>query len=181
MVTIEKPLSPKKVAFVEAFIQTRNATQAALAAGYSKASARSRGCALLKDPRVRDLLQSMPPAELKLSPEAYYTREKAAQQYDIAFYGAIEDRKWLEAKEIVDAKVRLFGLAEEPAEGGSPSVQNNILNLVGDDELYDLLKRKREAGNGIDIDSIGHEVGVGVAKAKPQDHRQAEPTAAAGS
>lgn len=177
----EKPPSAKMRAFVEAFMRTGNATQSALAAGWSKASARARGCEMLKDPRVKALLQSTPP--IPICPEAFFTREKAVAQYDQAFNGAIEDRHWAIAKEIVDAKVRLYGLVIEPPEadaGTAPtSVQNNILNLVGDDELYDLLKRKREAGNGIDTDSIGHQVGIGLAKAKPQDYRQAEPTAAA--
>lgn len=49
-------ISPQQMEFIEAYLIERNATQAALKAGYSKASAHSSGCELLKLPKIRDEL-----------------------------------------------------------------------------------------------------------------------------
>lgn len=44
--------------FVEEYAKDRNGTQAAIRAGYSPASAEQQACALLSDPRVRELVEA---------------------------------------------------------------------------------------------------------------------------
>ena len=177
MIPPEKPLNQRAIAFVTAFMKCGNATKAALEAGFSKKSARTGGCTLLKDPRVKSLLQSQPP--VTISEEAYYGRKKAIDEYEEARQLAIKQGNVDGAIAAVDAKVRLYGLVLEPKPAPEPGavVNNNIYSLGSDDELYDLLKRKREAGNGIDTEAIGHNV-AGMAKAVSQDHRQAVKTTA---
>lgn len=53
---MDKDLTPKQRAFVTEYMRDRNATQAALRAGYSKNVAGSVGCNLLKHPVVAKLI-----------------------------------------------------------------------------------------------------------------------------
>lgn len=48
-------MTPRQRAFVDAY--AGNATEAAIAAGYSPKSARSHGCRLMKDPRIREAIE----------------------------------------------------------------------------------------------------------------------------
>jgi len=48
-----KPLNPKQQIFVAEYIKSKNATQAAIAAGYSKKNARFNGSQLLTNPNIR--------------------------------------------------------------------------------------------------------------------------------
>lgn len=175
--------SPERVRlFVEEYCKSLNAVKAALAAGYAPTTARAKGNLILKDPRTQALLASRPAA--RLSGQAAYSRDQAAEQYDRIFEGALADQCWDKAKEVVDAKVALYGLAAAPPAADPAAVQpnltqNNIYNIAGDDELYELLTRMREAGHGIDTESIGHEV-AGLAEAKSKDRGQAKPASAAG-
>jgi phage terminase small subunit len=54
-------LTPKQQAFVQAFIRTRNASEAARTAGYSKSSARNYGQALLKNKNVLRAIEELAP------------------------------------------------------------------------------------------------------------------------
>lgn len=49
-----RKLSEKRAIFVKAYRETRNATKAAIAAGYSEAGAGVQGCRLLKDPKIQE-------------------------------------------------------------------------------------------------------------------------------
>jgi phage terminase small subunit len=55
----EKKLNARQEAFVQAFVRCRNATRAAVAAGYSRQSARFQGAKLLSDRRVRQKINEM--------------------------------------------------------------------------------------------------------------------------
>jgi phage terminase small subunit len=50
-------LTPQQRLFVHEYLLDRNGTQAALRAGYAQRSAASQACDLLKNPKVRDLLE----------------------------------------------------------------------------------------------------------------------------
>lgn len=52
-------LNTRQRAFAELFSKTGNATQSAIGAGYSKKSAEAQACALLKNPRVAEYIESL--------------------------------------------------------------------------------------------------------------------------
>lgn len=52
-------LTPKKRLFAREYLRDLNATQAAIRAGYSKASAHAQGHDLLKEPEVDDLVETL--------------------------------------------------------------------------------------------------------------------------
>lgn len=158
-------------------MRSGSSEKAAIAAGYSEKYASKQSWSFLNNPKIKAALSTKPSG---ISDEAYYTRAKAINDYDRVLEQALKESKLDEAIRVIDAKVKLFGLVLEPKgeEAQAAGITNNIYSLGSDDELYDLLKRKREAGNGIDTESIGHDV-AGLAKAIPQNHRQAVKATAA--
>lgn len=52
----KKPLTPKQARFVSEYAKDQNATQAAIRAGYAKASAEVQGCRLLRNDQIRAAL-----------------------------------------------------------------------------------------------------------------------------
>jgi hypothetical protein len=72
-------LTPKQRAFVLEYLKDRNATQAAIRAGYSEASAYSQASELLKNPKVAEFLAQQE-AELKRD-----LRERFMEEAEMAF------------------------------------------------------------------------------------------------
>jgi phage terminase small subunit len=108
-------LSSKQRAFIEAYIRSWNATQSALAAGYSVDSAYSQGPRLLKNAEIQaEISQRL--EELTMSPAEVLARLTEHGRADIGvFFKIVEE--WtqypLPSHEIIDAKE-----VEEPAEEG---------------------------------------------------------------
>jgi len=68
-----KGLNPRHALFVAAYRKTFNATEAAIAAGYGKAGAKSRGSELLQLPEIQAALRA---AEEKIAAKALVTEEQ---------------------------------------------------------------------------------------------------------
>jgi hypothetical protein len=171
---VKSLITAKLRAFADHYCKLGNSTQAAIAIGVIESNARRWGCTSLNDARVQEYLASKPP--ITISAEAAYDRAQATIQYNKLFEIAVKCKNTDSGREIVDSLVKMHGLILQPSEvptqpGG---IVNNIYSLASDDDLYELLKQKREAGHGIDTESIGHDI-AGLAKKIPQDHRQAEP------
>lgn len=69
-------MTPKQAAFIREYLIDRNATQAAIRAGYSEQTAFSIGCENLKKPNIAAALAD---AEAKLQAKAEMTVERVAQ------------------------------------------------------------------------------------------------------
>lgn len=108
-------LSNKRKAFVEAYLRSWNATQAAIAAGYSERTAGSQGHELLKIPEI-DAAIKRRLTELTMSPDEVLTRLTEHARADMGiFFKPIEEWTFfpLPSYEILDAKEVL-----EPSENG---------------------------------------------------------------
>ena len=99
-------LNPKRRAFIEHYLQTWNATEAARRAGYSERSAYSQGHRLLKNAEVQEAIQKRL-AELKMSADEVLVRLSAQARADISEFvtqygaidwGAVQAKGWLVRK-----------------------------------------------------------------------------------
>lgn len=168
-----KVLTPKQLAFVEAFMKSGNAEQSAIVAGYSKGYAERQAYSFLRNPKIQAVLAAKP---VQLSDDAVYTREKAMKRFDRAYEKAMEINRPDIAKEIVESEIRLHGLSADPVGNqGQGGVTINNLVYGRENEWYEFMKRKEAAGHGIDTDSIGRDIAP-VAVRQIEDRRQAEPT-----
>lgn len=116
-------ITAKQKVFVENYLRSWNATQAAIAAGYSERSARAIGCALLTNIDIKaEVAQRL--EELTMSPAEVLTRLTEHARANMGdFFKIIEE--WtafpLPSYEIIDAKE-----VEEPAEDGKPPKTHTV-------------------------------------------------------
>ena len=104
-------------------------------------------------------------------------------KFIVAANKAIDELQKIVEKSDDDRKIKAAAIILRPLMQQIQAVNVQQMNTTNpaheawygsDDELYDLLRRKREAGHGIDTESIGHDV-AGLAEAMPQNRGQAKP------
>ena len=93
-VTKDKPLSPREEAFVSKFMETNNATQSAIYAGYSEKTAPSKGSQLLNKINVGAEIHKRQ-EEMKKSSIA--TAQEVMEYFTKVMNGEIKDQFGLEA------------------------------------------------------------------------------------
>jgi hypothetical protein len=116
-------INAKQKVFVEHYLRSWNATQAALAAEYSERSARAIGCELLTNLDIKAAVAQRL-EELTMSPAEVLTRLTEHARANMGdFFKLIEE--WtafpLPSYEIIDAKE-----VEEPAEDGKPPQKHTV-------------------------------------------------------
>jgi len=152
-------LTPRKAAFVAAYVPSQNATQAAISAGYSEKTAYSQGSRLLKDVEVQHALQQVRGTAVQvvearmgeaIGTEAWIV-EKAAEVVHRALNavpvrdskGEIVEGEW--TCNITAATPALSLLAKRvPAFRDQPTQAPNqtlVLNGLSDDQLEAVISR----------------------------------------
>lgn len=116
-------LSNKQRAFVEAYVRTWNATQAALEAGYSEQSAYAQGSRLLKNAEIEAEISARLEA-LTMTPAEILTRLTEHARADMGlFFKVVEE--WTEyplpSHEVIDAKEVI-----DPTEDGEEAKKHTV-------------------------------------------------------
>ena len=117
-------IPPQQMEFIEAYLIERNATAAAIKAGYSKASAHAQGCHLLKTPKVRDELarRAMEIARQTNIEGARVLEEIASIAFAPITKGYINANDKLKALDMLGIYLRLW-----EGSAGNKTIQINIL------------------------------------------------------
>jgi phage terminase small subunit len=127
-VSNHRKLTPRKLAFISAYLSGRGGAESAIAAGYSPGNARHRAYELLNnDPLV---MQAVADARDKLLKESNYGSERAMQELDEKIRAATAANQFSAVARFVELKMKMVGLLTEKKE----AAQSNLtLNIVGVD------------------------------------------------
>tara|TARA_Y100000310_G_C20532502_1_gene739201 strand:- start:217 stop:651 length:435 start_codon:yes stop_codon:yes gene_type:complete len=114
----KSPLTPKRLQFIEFFLQTGDATKSAELAGYkgrSKSAFSSMGCELLKVPEVREIVDRRQEEKYKVTQEIIKnTAEKDAltvsQILSLIKEGATKAPRWSERAKYIEMAGRANAL-----------------------------------------------------------------------
>ena len=94
-------LTPKQERFVQEYMIDLNATQAAIRAGYAESSAEQQGCVLLRNPKVKAVLDAK---QAKKADKLDITAERVLREYariafaDIRSIASVDDLTWIDEK-----------------------------------------------------------------------------------
>jgi phage terminase small subunit len=106
-------LTPKKLAFVAAYLSGKTGTEAAIAAGYSSGNARHRASSLLgSDPQV---MQAVAAGQESLRRQMNYTAETAMAELSDAMELARETNNAVAIAHCVQLRAQLTGLLKRKA------------------------------------------------------------------
>lgn len=125
---MEKNLSPRQEIFVKEYLKGTSATSAAIAAGYSPASAKFQGSALIrKCPAVMAAIDS---AQSEFREERKFTVGCAVMEAETLASLAIESKQYSVATKLLELKCKLHGLLIEKRETKTTDI--NIAKILED-------------------------------------------------
>ena len=93
-VTKDKPLTPRERLFVDKYMETHNATQSAIYAGYKEKTASVFGCQLLKKINVAEEIRKR---QEKMTKKSIATAQQVMEYLTQVMNGEIKDQFGLEA------------------------------------------------------------------------------------
>ena len=126
-----KGLSPKQARFVAEYLKDQNATQAAIRAGYSKATANQQGSRLLANVGVAAALQQK---QTRVARKAEITVESLAREFEEARRVALKERQASAMVAATTGKGKLAGLLVE-RHRHSGAIGTYDLTKLTDDQL----------------------------------------------
>ena len=127
-------LKEKQEKFCQAYILHRNATRAAIAAGYSEASAHNQGYRLLQDERIQERIQELT-NEISTDVDVISEIEKQYETARNAGHGAVA----LKALELLS---RVRGNNSDEGDATSETLEAEIINtmqVIGFEKVFELL------------------------------------------
>lgn len=116
-------MTPKQTAFVREYLIDRNATQAAIRAGYSEETARSIGSENLTKP---DIIKAISDAEAKLQERCNVTVESVTKMLNDTFMAATTEKQHAAAVSAAMGIAKLHGLIIDKS-------QNENRNITADE------------------------------------------------
>ena len=143
-------LKEKQEKFCQAYILHRNATRAAIAAGYSEASAHNQGYRLLQDDKIQERIEELT-NEISTDVDVIAEIEKQYEQARNAGHGAVA----LKALELLS---RVRGNNTEEEDITPESIEAEIigtLQIIGFEKSFELLSRVR--GNNSETEDVSSE------------------------
>lgn len=125
----DRPLSPKRLRFVEEYLVDSNATQAAIRAGYAPANAKQQGSQLLDDPR---LAQALSEAQARKSKRLDITIDDIVRGLrKFAEDGTISEKDRIKSYELLGKNLGMFNTIKIQGDAEKPlqitSIVRNIL------------------------------------------------------
>ena len=108
------PLTFKTLKFIDEYVESRNALQSAVAAGYSAATAGARGSQLLTDERVqRAIVARTEQIELAIKTRTAITKTDVVQWAVAGMRGSAADKQWAAHRGHVELIGKLHGYIVE--------------------------------------------------------------------
>jgi hypothetical protein len=129
----ERKLTPKQTRFAEEYLVDLNATQAAIRAGFSKATARQKGHQLLKHPAIWAEIAARR-AEIARTTEV--TQEAVLTKLEEAFQAAMKDKQYsaaVRAAELQGKHIGIFIDRTQLEHAGRMSDEMLAASIAGDD------------------------------------------------
>src|SRR5215469_2423408 len=125
-----RKLTPRKMAFLSAYLSGRGGAESAVIAGYSKTNARHRAYELLNnDPLVVEAIKD---AQDKLRKEANFNAEKAMDELNEAMKFARDTKNATALARCIELRAKLAGLLDTKDKGPQTAFQINISGLDQD-------------------------------------------------
>lgn len=119
-----RKLTPRKLAFISAYLSGKNGQESAIVAGYSPGNARHRAYELLNnDPLVDAAIKD---AQEKLRKEANFNAEKAMDELNEAMKFARETKNATALARCIELRAKLAGLLDSKDKGPTTAFQINI-------------------------------------------------------
>lgn len=120
-------LTPRQNKFVAEYLSGKNAEQAALAAGYTKASARTRSYELLHQHPL--IMKAIEVGQAEIRKQANYDAARAMDELDVGIRFAEATKNATAYLRGVELKAKLMGLLTEKKESSNAAFRINILGL----------------------------------------------------
>ncbi len=119
-----RKLTPRKMAFLSAYLSGKGGVESAVAAGYKPSNARHRAYELLNnDPLVVEAIKD---AQDKLRREANFNAEKAMDELNDAMKFARETKNATALARCIELRAKLAGLLDSKDKGPTAAFQINI-------------------------------------------------------
>ena len=106
---MSKPLTPKQELFIQHYVTTKNATEAAKLAGYSEKTADVIGCENLVKPNIKEAIDKLLAKELG---EVEVDRKWAFENLKRMMQGAEDAGQFSASKGVMDTILKMYGLNE---------------------------------------------------------------------
>ncbi|MGA2083464.1 MAG: terminase small subunit [Holophaga sp.] len=122
---MSKEMTIKQAKFVAAYLSGTSAIQAAIEAGYSPSSARTRGFKLLKE--NEHVKAAVAEAREKIQAQTGFNAEQAMVELNAGIEFAKKTNNATALARHLELKMKLAGLLDRDRDGGGSSFQINIL------------------------------------------------------